>query len=218
MLNEYLIESIDYKGCTIKIFSDDDPINPREDYDNLGKMFCAHKKYTLGDKSINELIDTDDFNGWDEIQKHLIKELGAVIILPLYLYDHSGITISTGQFSCAWDSGQIGFIYATKEDILNWYGKKRISKQVKEWAAKHLENEVNLYDKYLRGDVVRFEVEDKDGENIDSCSGFYEIKEAIINAKDSIWGNIRDKQVKNNQKIKAYIKNHVPLNKRILIN
>ena len=36
------------------------------------------------------------------------------ILLPLYLYDHSGITMNTTGFSCSWDSGQVGFIYASK--------------------------------------------------------------------------------------------------------
>jgi hypothetical protein len=38
-----------------------------------------------------------------------------VCIKDLYLYDHSGITISTSPFSCGWDSGQVGFIYLTRQ-------------------------------------------------------------------------------------------------------
>lgn len=37
------------------------------------------------------------------------------VLLPLYLYDHSGITMKTSGFSCPWDSGQVGFIYASKD-------------------------------------------------------------------------------------------------------
>ncbi len=37
-------------------------------------------------------------------------------ILPVYLYDHSGITINTVPYSCRWDSGQIGWIYQPKSD------------------------------------------------------------------------------------------------------
>ena len=50
----------------------------------------------------------------------LLKDI--VFYLPLYLYDHSGITMNTGGFSCSWDSGQMGWIYATKEDIQKEYG------------------------------------------------------------------------------------------------
>ena len=34
-----------------------------------------------------------------------------VAILPLYLYDHSGLTMSTNDFGDRWDSGCVGFIY-----------------------------------------------------------------------------------------------------------
>ena len=42
----------------------------------------------------------------------------SVVILPLYLYDHGEITMSTGRFSCPWDSGQVGWIYCTKERFI----------------------------------------------------------------------------------------------------
>ena len=45
----------------------------------------------------------------------LVRATDKYVILPLYLYDHSGITISTGPFSCPWDSGQVGWIYAPKD-------------------------------------------------------------------------------------------------------
>ena len=42
--------------------------------------------------------------------------------LPLWLYDHSGITMScgarTGQFADQWDSGQVGWIVALKKTIM----------------------------------------------------------------------------------------------------
>ena len=41
-----------------------------------------------------------------------------IIILPLYLYDHSGISMKTTPFSCQWDSGQVGWIYVEKKKCL----------------------------------------------------------------------------------------------------
>jgi hypothetical protein len=41
--------------------------------------------------------------------------------LPLWLYDHSGITMSCGAanpFYCPWDSGQVGWIIAEKKKIM----------------------------------------------------------------------------------------------------
>ena len=45
------------------------------------------------------------------------------VILPLYLFDHSGISISTGSFHDPWDSGQVGFIYASKEKAKEGWGQ-----------------------------------------------------------------------------------------------
>jgi len=47
----------------------------------------------------------------------------ANLILPLYLLDHSGITISTRDFNDRWDSGQIGWTYVSNEDIAKEFGK-----------------------------------------------------------------------------------------------
>lgn len=85
-------------------------------------------------------------------------------VLPCYLYDHSGITMSTGRFSCPWDSGLVGFIWATH--------KTATEKGVEvEKLAEVLEGEVAVYAQYLEGDVYGFSIEDGDYEN--SCWGFY---------------------------------------------
>lgn len=43
--------------------------------------------------------------------------------LPLWLYDHSGISISCGerrgQYADVWDSGQVGWIIVLKKDVIN---------------------------------------------------------------------------------------------------
>ena len=76
-------------------------------------------------------------------------------MLPLYLYDHSGLTISTSSFSCRWDSGQLGWIYISREQMLSAWGDKsqRLTEQVREKARKCLKAEVTEYDLYLQGEV-----------------------------------------------------------------
>lgn len=110
------------------------------------------------------------------------------LILPLYLYDHSGLSMSTGAFSCPWDSGQVGYIYVSVEDVLkNWsvssldepvhYPHDDSTKPARERALDLLRIEVEVYDQYLRGDIWGFSIEEmnEDGEWVttDSCGGFF---------------------------------------------
>jgi hypothetical protein len=183
------METINYKGYTIEIKPDENPNNPLED-DNFGTIVCFHKRYKLGDKTN---IKSDDFSSWNELETHICQELKAAVILPVYMYDHSGITINTTGFSCPWDSGQIGFIYATKKDILDNWGGKVLTPKLREKAETLLRGEVETYDQYLRGDICGFIIT-KDGEDIDSCWGFYGEDEAMKRAKGIV--DYQDKKVK----------------------
>ena len=158
----------------LKIIQDDDPESPRE-WDNNGWMVCFHKNYILGDKHDYR---SDSFNSWDELQAKIKEDHDVVAILPLYLYDHSGITISTGSFSCPWDSGQVGFIVATRENLKA--GGHNVDELDVDKVEAWLRGEVDTYDQYLRGDIYGFRYYgkpcptcDNKGEVTDSCWGFF---------------------------------------------
>jgi len=159
----------------IRIEQDEHYESPRE-WDNLGKMVCFHRRYDLGDK--HEYSHGDCAN-WHEMEALIKKEEDVVVLLPLYLLDHSGITISCGSQhfrACdpqGWDWGQVGFIFATREDVLKEYSKKRISPKMRAQVEGVLRNEVKAYDQCLTGDVWGYIIEDDDGEHLDSCWGFY---------------------------------------------
>jgi hypothetical protein len=153
----------------LKVLHDSSADSPRE-WDNLGTMVCFHNRYDLGD---NHNYNSDDYNNWEEMKKAIEKEENTAVILPLYLYDHSGISISTGAFSCRWDSGQIGFIFISKEKALQEFGGKIVTAKLKERLVGILEGEVETYDQYVRGEVYGFQIVDEDDNHIDSGYGFY---------------------------------------------
>ena len=168
-----LIKEIKRNGKTLKIFTDEYPQNPRE-WDNLTKMVCFHKRYDLGDTQTD--YRQEAFESWDELKAEIIEKEKPLVIKPLYMYDHSGITISTEPFSCQWDSGQIGWVYITNKTIDvcgTTINNDETFAQYKERLEEYLENEVNEYDQYLRGDVYLFELTDENGDEIDSCGGFF---------------------------------------------
>lgn len=173
-------------GRTLEIIPDEDAESPRN-WDNLGTMVCSHKNYNLGDEKdgINgHGIDSKDFGGWDEMEKWIRHENPDCIILPLFLFDHSGITISTTDAmfkacdGAGWDWGQIGFIFVTREKIDQEYADHggRTNEQIEEC----LRNEVTVYDQYLTGDVYGFIMREPPcetcgghGKESESCWGFF---------------------------------------------
>ena len=93
-------------------------------------------------------------------------------ILPVYLFDHSGLHISTQDLT-KWpdgrrDAGQVGWVYADRKAILAEYGK--CGPEEMKQAEKVLASEVELYDKYLSGECYGFQLY-KHGEEQESCWG-----------------------------------------------
>lgn len=93
------------------------------------------------------------------------------IMLPLYLLDHSGLAMKTTSFHDPWDSGQVGWIYVSKEDALKEFGGEKMTGAIKKKAEDLMRSEVAAYDCYLRGECYGFELY-KNGELEDSCWGF----------------------------------------------
>lgn len=118
----------------------------------------------------------------DEELFEIIKQ--NTFILPLYLYDHSGLTISTKHvypYNDRWDAGQVGWIFVTKEKA-----KKELPNSTDEELEKKvieiLEGEVEEYDCYLTGEVYGFVIKEEekceccghvDYDIVESCFGFY---------------------------------------------
>lgn len=108
----------------------------------------------------------------------------GIILLPLYLYDHSGITMSTSSFSCPWDSGQVGYIYMTMERARKeWSGT---DEEIRTKALACLEAEVKVYDDYLTGEVYGYVIEDDEGEEVESCWGFYGEEDAQQSGQEAL--------------------------------
>lgn len=163
------MEYLDYQYA--KTEYDEDPMNPRIHCDQLGTMVCRHPRYILGDEQPN------DINEW-------LKEKGGLkyseyIQLPLYLYDHSGLTMRTTPFNCRWDSGQVGIIYVSLEDVRKEHDVRRVSKKLRNIVKLQLIAEVEQYNTYLTGDIHVVTIFDSKDEEMHSCGnieGDYIIK------------------------------------------
>jgi hypothetical protein len=125
---------------------------------NLGIMTCEHRRYALGNGGVKETIGVsrDEFTSWNQVAHYLKRAKEATVILPLYLYDHSGIAISTESFlgrapHAEWDSGQVGIVWCTNAMIREYFGISRVTPATLDKARALLKLEVKGYDDYLQG-------------------------------------------------------------------
>jgi hypothetical protein len=162
------LDQREHKGLTIKVYQDEIGDSPR-DWDNLGTVVCWHSRYNLGDK---HSFDTpQDFLDYAKANKPLR--------IPIFMYDHSGIGLSTSNlqypFNCPWDAGQVGWIYVEVAKVKDEWKWKQLTASRRTKILSLLEGEVETYDKFLRGEVYGYVVEDEEGNHLDSCGGHYEL-------------------------------------------
>jgi hypothetical protein len=168
------IESYELNGYTVEIHPEEcaSDWSPREG-DNFTELILFGKARGLGDR--HDYREQDHEN-WEQMEAAIMRDRPGGIIEPIYLMDHSGISISTsdGMFracdSQGWDWGQVGFVTVSGEAIRQNFGVQRISKQRRQRAVEVLESEVETYNSYLMGDVYCYTVKNGAGEVVD-CQG-----------------------------------------------
>jgi len=207
------LETIEYKGYNIEIYPDELNDSPR-DWDNLTEFHCWHRRCNLGDFNYNNSNMNEFYDIYREAKRN------NDIILSLYIYEHGGITISLSNdnypFNDRWDSGQIGYVIVRRKKMIEEFGKKIFTPKLKKRAIEIVKSDVKVYDQFLRGDVYGYVIE-KDGENIDSCWGYYGMEDVTTEAQSVVDYDIKNNIKKHCEKVKCYIKNNVPLLKRVTI-
>ena len=180
-------EEIAKAACNGELYSI--RIAPNPDDDNAVDVYEHYALRTiLGNSEPSEVLEYEGVSR-DSITDYILDDLtiehcqhllkNDMVWLPLYLYDHSGITMSTGSFGDPWDSGQVGWIVVTKEKFLAETGYTEA-----DWpqrAVEMMQGSVKTYDQYLTGEVYGYTVYENTGtpeasvweETEYSCWGFY---------------------------------------------
>jgi hypothetical protein len=99
----------------------------------------------------------------------------ARVVLPLYLYDHGGISMRAGTFgsapgypyNCEWDAGMVGIVFDTAETRAECGWEERSDEEIEA----DLRSEINVYDEYLQGNIRWYRVEDDETGYDDGCGG-----------------------------------------------
>lgn len=158
-----IVEEFTHADRKIAIYYDPEPFNPRKEWDNSTIIVHWHRRYDLGDEHIQPMT-------MEEITAEYRDKGDPILaILPLYLYDHSGLSISTEGFSCRFDSGQVGWVFITES-------KRKVMGFPDDYTEEQYEEiirqDVKTYDDYLTGQVYGYEVVGKEGDHLGSCWGY----------------------------------------------
>ena len=153
------------------------------------------------DYLVDDIIEAMSFE-----DKWELLERSGIAYLPLYVYEHSGMTMNTGGFSCPWDSGQAGWIYTTKEEVLKCGGMIKSEKgnyikvTERNWrkaAQIWMEGEVELYDQYLQGECYGYIIDELDMDDqasLESAMDILDEDDVTWNENtESCWGFFSDK-------------------------
>lgn len=202
--DKFAITTTDGRKLRLVIEQDQFTEDPRS-WDNLGTMLCCHRHYQLGDCNNNRETEEqlaeicrkygksdeeiDEMTFAEEVQ--FILNQDNICGLPLYITNHSGISMQTYRFD-AWDSSFVGLIFVEKD----FYLAQMCLKDEVDWKAKAketLEGEIKTYSDFLEGNVYQWTLYeptvvirqsmngkelsrkiDEEGEMVDSMGGFYD--------------------------------------------
>ena len=137
----------------------------------LGDTDAAEDKFAELSSEVDDTLYKSLYGQYRKaIHEKILQFLSSsYVIEPIFMYDHSGITINTKGFACPWDSGQVGWIFASHDTIKNEFGQ--INDETIESAKVLLKSEVKEYDYYLTNQCYGFRLY-KSNEEIASCWGF----------------------------------------------
>lgn len=123
------------------------------------------------------------------------------VVLTLYLYDHSGLSMSTSETmyraidSAAWDWGKVGFIFCTRQRAMQAFGATEWSDELERKVEEVLRAEVEEYNTYLQGDVYVVTVYDDEGnvvEAVGTCYGYEEAERVAGELLTNLTGGDED--------------------------
>ena len=190
-----IIETLREGNLKLEIWYDDAGESPRN-FDSNACVFWSdgmHRRYNFHEAAASEMLDElrdlvpedakeEEDEDWDDIKviRWLMRNQNNdsdYAVMPVYMYDHSGLSFSTGSFSCPWDSGVIGFFMTNR---------KRFEELGLAWSAEkgreNIQSEVKIFDEYHVYGVKGFTVTEYETcgacsqeheKESDSCGGFY---------------------------------------------
>ena len=156
----------------LQIVQDDICEDPRN-WDNLTIIATLEQNHsTIGDFQFKSSDELNEF----------VKDQEGIYSMPLYIYDHSGISLYCGNdtipypFNDQWDAGCIGMVFTTKKRL------EGMEKTPRSKILDLMKSELETYSHYLNGNVYGYRhlkwsqcksCDQELDQEVDSCYGFY---------------------------------------------
>jgi len=193
---EQAYETFEHEGYTIEIWPDGNVENPlKEDEGTLGEWCIFHRRYDIGNSERTATCQEDVTRHTEELQAHCEKT--GSILLPVYMYDHSGVVLSLESFHgrlpqghAEFDSFQCGWVLIDRDKTKKLLCARAFNEVIKKKARENIEGELTVLNQWLSGDVWGYVIKDKDGEQVDSCWNYYGLDTVRDEAKASVNGEI----------------------------
>lgn len=157
-------------GCTITLHPDTDLDQPYEG-DEAVIIAVLHRRYKNPSDTLTSVEAIEEFMAANAGTD------GAYACYPLWMYDHSGTAYRASEggnpFSCQWDSGRVGVIALRRSDFTN--------------PSLATANDIcDTYTAWANGYGVFYRITDADGDEVDSCGGFYSMADAVEAARENL--------------------------------
>lgn len=147
-------------------------------WDNLGYFITNERSYNSPDGTEQPKIQSiveDASDNADNQAHHIelittaINETGEKVlyITPVFRYEHGSVLYRRGTAS-GFDNSNCGFYIVT-------YKTQAVVGTPTELIEKVIDGELETYTCYANGEVYQYTLYDENGENEDSCGGFYDI-------------------------------------------
>ena len=194
---EYIEKYINNDGETLLLVSDDDPMNPMEDWDTLMNYYTWESRYIpmqegaknfsdmeewydsiMGEGAFNRQMKKSKENGRSSIG--FVYDLCAnldkkgIYALPILKYEHGLVNYYIGDSIDRWDGSIVGFAWKEKKALCEEYSSKKLTPKIKEIINSNIEGELKAYTNFANGEAYGFELYSRENgdDPIDSCYGF----------------------------------------------
>ena len=194
---EYIEKYVNNDGETLLLVSDDDPMNPMEDWDTLMNYYTWESRYIPmqeGAKNFSDMEEWyDSIMGEGAFNRQMKKskenerssigfvydlcanlDKKGIYALPILKYEHGLVNYYIGDSIDRWDGSIVGFAWKEKKALCEEYNSKKLTPKLKEIVNKNIEGTLKAYTNFANGEAYGFELYSReDGDDpIDSCYGF----------------------------------------------